>query len=296
MSGASRKPPGTRPLENLIQRLVKDGYFPDRLDAYATTVRKLGNVGTHTFGEKITATDVYQSLSQLLPILEWYFEDERPDAVGPAAAESTTAQPAQAKPIPRGKRRLLAAVAMAAVLAVGGWLLAGTIFKVKTPDGTIVLDIDQAGAEVVVDGGKIRTIVPGDKHPVEITVPLGKHTLEVKKDGFAVYTREIELKTEKSPPITVKLEPVKVSQRPKENAAERRGFTSGHEGWQIQGNELVGDNPGGKGQMMVWFGDPQWADLDFSFQAMQKVGPAGVSGYFRLKDAANKLAFTLGSC
>ena len=45
------EPPGTRPLENLIQRLVKDGHFPDRLDAYATTVRKLGNVGTHTFGE-----------------------------------------------------------------------------------------------------------------------------------------------------------------------------------------------------------------------------------------------------
>src|SRR5437660_12516013 len=46
-----QEPPGTRPLENLIQRLVKDGYFPDRLDAYATTVRKLGNVGTHTFDE-----------------------------------------------------------------------------------------------------------------------------------------------------------------------------------------------------------------------------------------------------
>ena len=46
------EPPGTRPLENLLQRLVKDGYFPDRLDAYATTIRKLGNVGTHSFGEK----------------------------------------------------------------------------------------------------------------------------------------------------------------------------------------------------------------------------------------------------
>ena len=43
-----QEPPGTRPLENLTQRLVKDSYFPDRLDAYATTVRKLGNVGTHT--------------------------------------------------------------------------------------------------------------------------------------------------------------------------------------------------------------------------------------------------------
>lgn len=75
------EPPGTRPLENLLQRLVKDGYFPDRLDAYATAIRKLGNVGTHSFGEKVTVADVYQSLTQLMPILEWYFETERPDAV-----------------------------------------------------------------------------------------------------------------------------------------------------------------------------------------------------------------------
>lgn len=76
------EPPGTRPLENLIQRLVKDGHFPDRLNAYANTVRMLGNVGTHTFDEKVTAADVYQSLTQLMPILEWYFEVERPEALG----------------------------------------------------------------------------------------------------------------------------------------------------------------------------------------------------------------------
>jgi hypothetical protein len=35
------EPPGTPPLENLIQRPVKDGHCPDRLDAYATTIRKL---------------------------------------------------------------------------------------------------------------------------------------------------------------------------------------------------------------------------------------------------------------
>src|SRR5215831_8654458 len=74
------EPPGTRPLENLIQRLVKDGYFPPRLEAYTETIRKLGNVGAHHFGERISAADVYQSLTQLMPILEWYFEVERPES------------------------------------------------------------------------------------------------------------------------------------------------------------------------------------------------------------------------
>lgn len=73
------EPPGTRPLENLIQRLVKDGHFPPRLEAYTETIRKLGNVGAHHFGEQVSAADVYQSLTQLMPILEWYFEVERPD-------------------------------------------------------------------------------------------------------------------------------------------------------------------------------------------------------------------------
>jgi hypothetical protein len=75
-----QEPPGTRPLEALIQRLVKERHFPARLEAYADTIRKLGNVGAHHFGERISAADVFHSLTQLMPILEWYFEDERPEA------------------------------------------------------------------------------------------------------------------------------------------------------------------------------------------------------------------------
>lgn len=103
-----KEPPGTRPLENLLQLLVKDGHFPDRLDAYATTIRKLGNVGTHSFGEKVTVADVYQSLTQLMPILEWYFEVERPEAPGPQPsprAEPETASPATRLPWPLLKPR-----------------------------------------------------------------------------------------------------------------------------------------------------------------------------------------------
>ena len=67
------EPAGTRPLENLLQRLVKDGHFPKRLAAYANAIRELGNVGTHGFGEGVTVQDVFQSLTQLVPIGEWYF-------------------------------------------------------------------------------------------------------------------------------------------------------------------------------------------------------------------------------
>jgi hypothetical protein len=70
--------PGTRPLENMLQRLVKDGHFPRRLAAYANTVRELGNIGTHSFEDHVTTADVLQSLTQLMFIVAWYFEEPAP--------------------------------------------------------------------------------------------------------------------------------------------------------------------------------------------------------------------------
>jgi len=76
-----REAAGTRPLENLLQRLIKDGHLPMLLAANANHIRELGNIGTHRHGERVTARDVQRSLDDLLTILEWYTERVRPDAV-----------------------------------------------------------------------------------------------------------------------------------------------------------------------------------------------------------------------
>jgi hypothetical protein len=100
-------------------------------------------------------------------------------------------------------------------VALGAWLLAATVFKVKvkTAEGEvfIVLEIDQPGAEVFVDGGKVSVTVPGDNKPVEIKVEPGLHNLRIRKEGFEVVTTEVELKAGKSKPIKFRLEPVKVA-------------------------------------------------------------------------------------
>jgi formylglycine-generating enzyme required for sulfatase activity len=84
------EPAGTRPLENLVQRLVRDAHLPKRLAAYANAIRELGNVGTHSFGEGVTPQDVFQSLTQLVPLVEWYFRQRGPEppAVGPTRPEA----------------------------------------------------------------------------------------------------------------------------------------------------------------------------------------------------------------
>src|SRR5262245_57968813 len=56
------EPAGTRPLENLLQRLAKDGHLPTRVAAYANSIRALGNAGTHALGEHFTPADVARSL------------------------------------------------------------------------------------------------------------------------------------------------------------------------------------------------------------------------------------------
>ena len=75
-----KKPPGTQPLENLLQILVKDGHLPPHLAPYTNLIRELGNVGTHRADGKYKMVDVNVSLIQLRAILDWYFEVVRPDA------------------------------------------------------------------------------------------------------------------------------------------------------------------------------------------------------------------------
>ena len=119
---------------------------------------------------------------------------------------------AKVRPAFGGRRRWVMALAMVLLLGFGGWFLAPIVFKtrVRTVNGEafVVLEIEQAGAEVFVDGDRISVTVPGDNKPVEIRVEPGQHKLRISKDGFVAVTRDIELKTGKSDAIRVRLEPV----------------------------------------------------------------------------------------
>jgi hypothetical protein len=70
--------PGTQPLENTLQQLSKAGKLPRTMQAYANSVRELGNVGIHGSGEAISADDVVSSLENLMRLVAWYCEQVRP--------------------------------------------------------------------------------------------------------------------------------------------------------------------------------------------------------------------------
>jgi serine/threonine protein kinase len=97
------------------------------------------------------------------------------------------------------------------------WL--GGVFKLKTSEGVIVLGNVPMDSEILVDGDKISFTWPGGGKPVEIRPLLGRRKIEVKKDGFTTFVKELIVKTDKEE-ITVRLEPIDPTRLGKNDAAD----------------------------------------------------------------------------
>jgi tetratricopeptide (TPR) repeat protein len=112
-------------------------------------------------------------------------------------------------------------VALLAVLV----LLSVTVFRVRTKVGTVVVEVDQPGAEVSVDGNRLTLTSPAEKEPVKIDVDEGSHQLKVTKGGFEAFTKQFSMKAAATETIRVRLEPVKMAKSdpprsPKEKPVE----------------------------------------------------------------------------
>jgi hypothetical protein len=96
-------------------------------------------------------------------------------------------------------------VGVAGLLLAFAGLWAGGVFRVKTADGTIVVQVNEPDADVVIDGERVKVTTRGEE-PIEIRKPAGKHTLEVEKGGFKAESRELTLTAGGREPVTVRLE------------------------------------------------------------------------------------------
>lgn len=89
---------------------------------------------------------------------------------------------------------------------LGTVLLLGLVLRVKTAEGTVVLDVDQPDVSVYVNGREIEIRVAGEKAPIQIKVMEGKHELQVKKDGFETVTRKFSYRKGDKVVVQVRLE------------------------------------------------------------------------------------------
>jgi hypothetical protein len=90
-----------------------------------------------------------------------------------------------------------------ALLAAGAIALSG-VLRVQTSDGVIVLEKVPDGAEVFVNGNQV-TIKSGGSATEIRTVP-GKHKLVIRRPGFHVFRRDIDVDVGATVPVQVRLD------------------------------------------------------------------------------------------
>lgn len=133
------------------------------------------------------------------------------DQIAAAIEETLITRPQPRSELPPRSGRGLG-VWLIGLVAIGllgaGALFAPTIFRVKTPAGTIFLEVDEADAEVRVDGQRVTIQQKGEKEPIIIDVEKGTHQLLVRKGGFKLYAKEFSVTSGQRATIKVRLEPL----------------------------------------------------------------------------------------
>ena len=106
-----------------------------------------------------------------------------------------------------GKRRWLMG---AAGLVASFMLLAGIVVSLKTKEGTLVVTVSEADADVQVlnEQEQIEVTRKGDKGPITIALDPGKHRLKVTKDGFEFFTQDFSIEAGASQSVSAKLIPL----------------------------------------------------------------------------------------
>ena len=171
----------------------------------------------------------------------------------------------------------IVAIACAMVLPI----LWGVVFKLETPHGTIVLEMDSQtaeGAEVRVDGQHSLTVrLKNDKDPIEIKTKSGKHNLSVTKNGFELFSQEFTMLDGERQSMRVHIEPsapengvtsLVSSSSPLPGLIPNPNKRDGYRRWQIE-TKL----PRGELGVLAWDADSH------------RIACGSTNGYVRILDA-----------
>jgi len=178
--------------------LVRPDVPPELAHVVAKMVAKDPNARYQTPAEVVNA---------LKPFLKRAELSETRTILRPAAVVAPApAAPTRKDRFSIGKRRILIGIgALCGVL-----LLAGLLVKVRTKDGTLVVEANEPDAvvEVLNEQGQVEIIRAGGNGRLSISVDPGKHRLKVTKDGFQIYVKEFEIESAGSRSISAKLVPL----------------------------------------------------------------------------------------
>jgi hypothetical protein len=194
------------------------------------------------------------------------------------------------KPASRKKWLIGTGVAVGVLLICLLGLWAGGVFiKVKTTEGILVVEVNEPGAEVFVEGKKVVVTWGQGGKKAEVQAKPGAK-VEVKKDGFTVQGEEVTVEDGKR---TLKVRLVKSSSGTRErdpffNGRDLTGWEGLPGYWHVEGGAIVGRCPPGQpGQNTFLVSKKKYKDFDLKFQARRKdgVGSTGVQFRSELTDS-----------
>jgi serine/threonine protein kinase len=134
-----------------------------------------------------------------------------PEARGesPKEFQEKVSSPDVAAPVARVRRPRstwmwpVAAAGVIALVLCTAWL-AG-ILRLNTPQGMLVVENIPESTELFVDGGKVALQIPGAAR-LEITVPAGKHGVEVRRGAVTLYGEQVTVAEGGRTPVAVRFE------------------------------------------------------------------------------------------
>ena len=92
----------------------------------------------------------------------------------------------------------------AALLLLGAAVVAGTVLRIRTADGTLVVEVTDPSVNVTVDGQEV--IISGTGI-AEIRLRAGQHKVQANKDGKPVLTKLVDVKRDGKEVVRVSAEP-----------------------------------------------------------------------------------------
>jgi len=82
--------------------------------------------------------------------------------------------------------------------------------KVQAGEGTLVVQVNEANAEVFVDGEKV-TVTGKANEPVDLRLTKGRHKLEVRKETFQTASRDVEVLEKGRQVVEIRMDPLSTS-------------------------------------------------------------------------------------
>ena len=249
-----------------------------------------------------SAKEVADLLARCQASLQQHSRVDLPDDLKP---ESPVAEVVPQKPVavpkelfPRRQRWAVAAAVLVALCiglslteASGVTNFRGTVIRLLSPEGTLVVEVDDPGVSVQIDGEELVITGTGAK---EIRLKPGQYKVLSSKDGKLVRQELVTVTRNGRQVVRVSREEVNQTKLQSIEKIDRRPqFRMGGE-WRVEGNELVQTSPN---YAAILFGDRNWTDYDFEVefnsQGRTKDGH-GAGVLYRATDLANLYDFQIG--